>query len=111
MGTHLSSGHVDEEAVYATTGQPCPNDIEQAGHWLFNYSFKDAVAAVKRLQEDKGIALVDLIKGFHALVMRMELPPTAKCDLVEALADIEHRLAFGVGEFLQLTALVGSCMK
>jgi replication factor C subunit 3/5 len=36
------------------------------------------------------------------------LPPRVRITLVEKLADIEHRLAFGCSEALQLGALVAA---
>lgn len=36
------------------------------------------------------------------------LPPTVRVTLVEKLADIEHRLAYGCSEQLQLGALVAA---
>ena len=42
-------------------------------------------------------------------VFRIESLPTAtRIDLIEALADTEHRLAYGTSERLQLGALVGA---
>lgn len=36
------------------------------------------------------------------------LPAATRIDLIEALADTEHRLAYGTNEQLQLGALVGA---
>lgn len=38
-------------------------------------------------------------------LFRISLPPMVRIQLVEALADLEHRLAFGTSERLQLGAL------
>ena len=43
-------------------------------------------------------------------LMRMSLPPRVKIELVDKLADIEHRLAYGTNERLQLGALVAMCV-
>lgn len=39
--------------------------------------------------------------------MRIHMPTGVRIDLLECMADVEHRLAFGTSERLQLGALVG----
>lgn len=41
-------------------------------------------------------------------VFRIGMPPQVRIALVEAMADIEHRLAFGTSERLQLGSLVAA---
>ena len=41
-------------------------------------------------------------------VFKVNMPAEVRIGLVDALADIEHRLAFGTSERLQLGALVGA---
>lgn len=41
-------------------------------------------------------------------VFRINMPGPVRIKLVDALADTEHRLAFGTSERLQLGALVGA---
>jgi replication factor C subunit 3/5 len=41
-------------------------------------------------------------------VFRMHVPTAARIELVEALADLEHRLNYGVSERVQLGSLVGA---
>ena len=44
-------------------------------------------------------------------MFRMAIPNLTRVDLVEGLADIEHRLAYGTSEKLQLGALVATFCK
>lgn len=44
----------------------------------------------------------------HRWVFRVGMPSKARIELVEAMADIEHRLAVGTSEKLQLGALVAA---
>ncbi len=66
---------------------------------------------VSELQVAKGYALADILQDLHAWVMRIHMPTPVRIELVEALADIEHRLASGTNERLQLGALVGACAQ
>lgn len=57
--------------------------------------------------------LCTVLKGacwWHACrwVFRVNMPASVRIKLVDALADTEHRLAFGTSERLQLGALVGA---
>lgn len=63
------------------------------------------------LQLNKGIAMVDIVREIHPWLFRMSLPPKTKVELVEKLSDIEHRLAYGTSERLQLGALVAAFTK
>ena len=42
QATSMASDDISEEAVYATTGNPLPHDIEQIAHWLLNENFAAA---------------------------------------------------------------------
>ena len=41
-------------------------------------------------------------------VFRIDMPARERIFLVDALADVEHRLAFGTSERLQLGSLIGA---
>ncbi len=38
----IGSAEISEEAIYQTTGAPCPADILQILDWLFNLDFTEA---------------------------------------------------------------------
>ncbi|PNH12754.1 Replication factor C subunit 3 [Tetrabaena socialis] len=73
--------------------------------------FRRWLAEVSRLQVDKGIALVDIVRELHPWLMQMDMPAAVKVGLVERLADVEHRLAFSTSEKLQLGALAAAFIK
>jgi len=108
---HMSSDLVDEKAVYTCTGNPLPQDIESAVHWLLNDDFRTAYNKLLQLQINKGVALVDVVRELHPWMFHIEaLPPKVRITLVEKLADVEYRLAYGTSEKLQLGSLVGAFM-
>lgn len=103
---------VDEEAVYLCTGNPLPRDIEAVVNWLLNDDFTAAFRRISEYQVTKGIALVDIVRELHPWLFRIAaLPPRTRIELVDRLADIEHRLAYGTSEALQLGSLVGVFSK
>ena len=108
QATSLSSARCDADAVYACTGQPRPADIEAAAAWLLNEPFATAAHRVAALQAERGLALADIARGLLPYVSRMHVPAAVRIALVEALADIEHRLAYVTQEALQRAALVGA---
>jgi replication factor C subunit 3/5 len=102
------NGRVDDEAVYACTGQPRPADIEAAAHALLNEPFASALHALTRLQAERGLALVDIARGLLPYVFRLHVPAEVRVGLVEALSEVEFRMAYVTGEKLQRAALVGA---
>ena len=75
---------------------------------LLNASYKDAYDKIVQLQIQNGIALDDCITELHALLLRSSLPDSALKYLLDKLSDIEHRLAFGTTNQLELQSLIGS---
>ena len=114
---------MDEEAVYSTTGQPRPQDLEQVALWLLNEPFAQAYALIAELQVgradcprtvrawggsprrgrgcpgglrrrsgqsatpqvDRGLALVDIVRGLLSFVFRLNIPPARLCSPPAAL--------------------------
>ncbi|CAG9464721.1 unnamed protein product [Pedinophyceae sp. YPF-701] len=118
QSAHMAAGampgmpaNVTEASVYSCTGSPLPEDIDAVARLLLNEPLAHCMAAVKRAQLDKGLALPDLLRELHPFVMRINMGAEAQADLVEAMADIEHRLAFGTSEQLQLGALVDAFVR
>jgi len=111
QATVLSSNKIGEDEVYLCTGTPLPKEIEQIVRWLNNDSFSDCVENIRKLQTLRGLALTDILEGIHAYIMRVHYPAEVRVFLVEGLADLEHRLAAGTSDTLQLGALVGIFMK
>jgi len=110
QSTHMAAGaaEVDEAAVYSNTGNPLPADIQQILKWLLNDEFSTAYRNIQEMQEKKGLALVDITRELTEYVFRMNIPTEARMEVVDALADLEHRLLYATSETLQLGALVAA---
>lgn len=101
-------GPIDANSVYATTGQPRPEDIEAIAGVLLNSNFKEAVAKVAAIKQERGLALADIVRLLVEYVFRLHMPQLARANLVSDMADVEWRLAYVTHERLQLMALVGA---
>lgn len=62
MSVGGSASLLDEAAVYSCTGSPLPADIDALLNWLMNENFADAYQHIRKLQEDKGLALLDITR-------------------------------------------------
>lgn len=101
-------GRIEANSVYATTGQPRPEDIEAIAGVLLNSNFKEAVEKVAAIKQERGLALADIVRLLVEYVFRLHMPQLARANLVSAMADVEHRLAYVTHERMQLMALVGA---
>lgn len=109
QATAMAYGRVTAENAYLCTGNPSPQDVRAVFQHLFNSDFATAFAYVQQAQLEKGLALADLVREIHALAVRASLGPRAKALLLTELANVEHRLASGTAEHVQLASLVGAC--
>ena len=132
--------------MYLCTGNPLPRDIDAVLDALLNQSMKEATgsgcacqragprrsreacAAVRELQDDKGVALVDVVKELLPLVLALDMPRDVRTFVLDRMAQIEcvralaraqahahsrarlcrYNLSFATSEHLQLSALVGT---
>jgi replication factor C subunit 3/5 len=84
-------GAIDADAVYATTGQPRPQDIEAIAGVLLNSTFQEAVEKVSAINTERGLALADISRQLCDYVFRLHMPASARAELVSQMADVEHR--------------------
>ena len=108
QSTCMAGGAVTEDAVYDCTGHPRPRDVATMVDCLLNKGLKEAFESVTELLQERGLALVDVVRELHPWCFKIDMPPNARMDLVERLADLEHTLAGGAHEQLQLGALVAA---
>ena len=112
QSAHLGNTTVDEEAVYNTTGAPRPADTERAVKSLLNASVAETVADIRHLQDARGLSLLDLVRELLPYVMRIQgVPPAARARCLANLADVEHRLAVGCAEKMQIGSVVAAFVE
>ncbi|KAJ2230101.1 Subunit of heteropentameric Replication factor C (RF-C) [Coemansia sp. RSA 485] len=105
---HAAYARIDSSEVYACTGQPSPDDIKRVVDWMLNDDFHVALSNIVALKRDKGLALQDIISELTPFVNNIDFPSTTRIYLLEQLAEIEHHMAVGSTEKVQLSALVGA---
>ncbi|KAI4389762.1 hypothetical protein MLD38_001954 [Melastoma candidum] len=108
QSTHMASGQITEEAVYLCTGNPLPQDVEQIAYWLLNEPFTTSFKRISDIKTRKGLALLDIIREVTMFVFKIKMPSDVRVKLINSLADIEYRLAFGCNDKLQLGSLIAS---
>uniref|UniRef100_A0A8P4G1T8 Activator 1 subunit 5 n=1 Tax=Dicentrarchus labrax TaxID=13489 RepID=A0A8P4G1T8_DICLA len=113
QSTSMAYEKVTEDTVYTCTGHPLRSDIANILDWSLNKDFttlfihlvKPPVLFLKTL---KGLALHDILTEVHLLIHRVDFPPAIRIGLLIKLADIEHRLASGTDEKIQLSSMVAA---
>jgi len=57
---------------------------------------------------NKALALEDIVKGLHKMILSTQFPMKMKASLIMEMAEIEYRLSFVGLEKIQVAALVGA---
>jgi replication factor C subunit 3/5 len=107
QSTAMSFAVVDEASVYLTSGAPLPKDVDHILDLLLNSKFQPAMEEISRICVTKGYALVDVISDLTLQVASMETDAMTLGHLLDGMSAVEHRLAFGTDEKLQIASLVG----
>eukprot|EP00043_Microstomoeca_roanoka_P022148 m.256084 g.256084 ORF g.256084 m.256084 type:complete len:328 (-) comp20892_c0_seq1:95-1078(-) len=107
QSTSMAFNKVEEEGVYLCTGTPLPADIESIVETMLNESFKMAFHMINELKTNQGLALQDILRDVHEFMHRLDIPLKSRLLLLDRMAEIEERLAYGANEQAQLADLVG----
>ncbi|XP_077571535.1 replication factor C subunit 5 [Stigmatopora nigra] len=106
--TSMAYDQVTEDTVYTCTGHPLRSDIANILDWSLNKDFTTAYKEILALKTLKGLALQDILTEVHLLIHRVDFPPSVRIGLLIKLSDIEHRLASGTNEKIQLSSMVAA---
>lgn len=105
----MAYGTVNSNNVYDSAGHPSPADMERCIQFLCNESFQVAYKEIDGICLEKGLALLDIVSELSFLVLRMtQLPVAERAKVLDKLARIEHRLAIGGSDKINLGHLVGT---
>jgi len=91
---------------YACTGSPLPEDIETIVKWMLTLDLTSAFQKINLLKTAKGLALVDILTQVHVYIEKIDFPPAVRTFILKGMAEIEHRLAIGTNEKIQLGSLI-----
>lgn len=92
QSAHAAHQHITATTIYATTGAPVPEDIDQIVSWLLNLDFSEAFNRIHALKVEKSLSLVDVVTLVFAKMSKLEVSAPARIFLVENLASIEYAL-------------------
>jgi len=101
-------GEIDSDIIYRTTGQASPDEIKAIMEILMNEKPEVALKRLRGIQQDRGIALQDMIEGLHDQLIEYELENGTLANIIQRLAEIEYRLAKGCADDKQLGGLVAA---
>jgi len=109
QAAHMAfSDLVNEDAVYACTGNPLPADIRTMVECMLNMDVATCYGKLSTIKTEKGYALQDIITSVHIILTNIKIDNASRISLYKALADIEYRLASGSSEKLQLSAMISA---
>eukprot|EP01006_Ploeotia_vitrea_P031854 TRINITY_DN64149_c0_g1_i1.p1 TRINITY_DN64149_c0_g1~~TRINITY_DN64149_c0_g1_i1.p1 ORF type:complete len:356 (-),score=39.45 TRINITY_DN64149_c0_g1_i1:93-1160(-) len=108
QSTYNSFDKVEPEEVYQCTGNPSPQDMQKIVQAVVEHDFSDALREVKKIQEDKGLSINDMLGEMLTYVMKMDFNEDIKIFLLEKLADAEYNLAFVTNEKINLSNVVAA---
>ncbi|XP_055357733.1 replication factor C subunit 5-like [Paramacrobiotus metropolitanus] len=106
--TWMAYANITADNVYSCAGHPLQSEIETAVTTMMNKPFSEAADEVDDLRTGKCYAVQDILENIHSFVGELELPGPVRIYLLEKMADIEHRLASGCNEKIQLSSLVAA---
>lgn len=101
-----SKGNVEEEIVYATTGQLHMEDISLLLNCILEQKFEASFSALHNLKRKRGFAIADVIGLLSEAVLRLHLTSSVRTELLLGLAEIEYALTFTGLEKIQMLSLV-----
>ena len=111
QSVHMAYNIVDDYKVYMCAGDPLPSDIDIILNLLINNNFSKCYYKINKLKEDKGYALIDIIKYLGNLILELNITQSQLIELIVNLAEIEHNINNLGTEKIQLCALIGSFIK
>lgn len=111
QATSMSSTVIDETSVYLTSGAPLPSDIDQILYVLLNESFRKACKLIVEVCTEKGYALADVVQEITTKIVQMDMDSVTLGMILDGMSNVEHRLAFGTDERIQIASLVGVFVK
>ncbi|KAK3304859.1 P-loop containing nucleoside triphosphate hydrolase protein [Chaetomium strumarium] len=95
--------------IYNCVAAPPPDAIKKILNTLLSTSdVTSCLATINTLKVAQGLALADIITALAEELVKLEVKPQVMIRWLEALAEVEHRVASGTNEAIQTSALVGA---
>ena len=111
QSTAMANEVVNETAVYLTSGAPLPKDIDTIMELLMNETFAKAFGEISTICTTKGYALADVLTDLMEKLVCLDMDSVPLAMFLDGMSAVEHRLAFGTDEKIQIASLVGVFVK
>ncbi|CCC07626.1 hypothetical protein SMACR_08123 [Sordaria macrospora] len=97
------------QTIYNCVAAPPPDAIKKILSTLLSTSdVTTCLSTINTLKISQGLALADIITALSEEIVKLEVKPQVMITWLDALANIEHRVASGAGEMIQTGAVVGA---
>lgn len=98
---------IDIDMIYECIGAPHPQDIEAVLDLVLKDDWTTCILTFDRYKKSKGLALVDLVQGFVDILVKYDLKPQTRIQILKGLSDIEYGISKGGNDKIQTSAVVG----
>lgn len=100
---------ITTQTIYNCVAAPPPDAIKKIMHTLLETTdVTTCLSTINTLKVSQGLALADIVTALAEELMKLEVKPQTMIAWLDALADIEHRVASGASEAIQTGAVVGA---
>jgi len=100
---------ITTETIYNCVAAPPPDAIKKILNTLLSTSDVTAcLTTINTLKISRGLALADIITALSEELVKLDVKPQVMVTWLDALAEIEHRVASGSNEAIQTAAVVGA---
>ena len=97
------------ETIYNCVAAPPPEAIKKIVDTLLSTSdVTSCLATINTIKVAQGLALADIITAISEELVKLEVKPEVMITWLDALAEVEHRVASGASEAIQTGAVVGA---
>lgn len=102
-----ASDEVDQEMIYNCIGAPQPKDIETILDSILKDDWTTAYLTMDRFKKVKGLALIDLLRGFVEILNRYETDTSTRIKILKGLSEIEYGISKGGNDKINSSAAIG----
>ena len=106
--SEIKRDNITVETIYNCIAAPPPDAIKEIMSTLLQTSdVTSCLSTINALKVTRGLALADLVTALSEELSKLEVAPEVMISWLEGLAEIEHRVAGGGSEVVQMGAVVG----
>ncbi|WNY24964.1 replication factor C small subunit [Methanolapillus millepedarum] len=97
---------IDKETIYKITATAHPEEIQDLVNTAISGKFKEAREKLSKLVFEQGLSADDVIGQIYRALFNLNLSDAEMIQMVDAVGEIDFRIAEGANEKIQLEALI-----